>query len=126
MWIPLHPKVTLGLRLDSQWVNGTAPFYAVPYIQLRGIPAFRYQDETVLMGEVEATWQVVPRWSILGFAGSGRASDTLDQLDTATSRNTFGTGFRYLIARKYGLHSGVDVAAGPEDTYVYIQIGSAW
>ena len=126
MWIPLHPKVTLGLRLDSQWVNGTAPFYAVPYIQLRGIPAFRYQDETVVMGEAEATWQVVPRWSILGFVGSGRAADTLDQLGTATSRNTFGTGFRYLIARKYGLHSGVDVAAGPEDTYVYIQIGSAW
>ena len=36
------------------------------------------------------------------------------------------TGFRYLIVRKFGLHSGVDVARGPEDTYLYIQIGSAW
>ena len=125
-WIGLHPKVTLGLRLDTRWVNGDAPFYAVPYIQLRGIPAFRYQDEIVLMGEVEATWQIVPRWSVLGFVGSGRAADTLDQLDSATGRNTFGAGFRYLIARKFGLYSGVDVAHGPEDTYVYIQIGSAW
>jgi hypothetical protein len=125
-WIGVHQKVTLGLRLDARWVNGDTPFYAVPYIQLRGIPAMRYQDEIAVMGEVEATWQVSMRWSVLGFVGSGRAAGTLDQLDSAPGRNTFGTGFRYLIARKYGLHSGVDVARGPEDTYVYIQIGSAW
>ena len=125
-WIGVHPKVTLGLRLDTQWVNGDAPFYAVPFIQLRGIPAFRYQDEVVLMGEVEATWQVSPRWSILGFVGSGRAADTGDQLDNAEARNTYGPGFRYLLARKFGLHGGVDVARGPEETYVYVQVGSAW
>ena len=125
-WIGIHPKVTLGLRLDARWANGDTPFYAVPYIQLRGIPAYRYQDDVALMGEVEATWQVVPRWSILGFVGSGRAADSLDQLGSETGRHTYGTGFRYLIARKYGVHSGVDVARGPEETYVYIQIGSAW
>ncbi len=125
-WISIHPKVTLGLRLDARWANGDTPFYAVPYIQLRGIPALRYQDDIAVMGEVEATWQVFTRWSILGFVGSGRAADTLDQLGSAPGRNTFGAGFRYLIARKFGLHSGVDVARGPEDTYIYIQIDSAW
>lgn len=125
-WIGIHPKVTLNLRLDARWSDGKAPFYAVPYIQLRGIPAFRYQDDVVIMGEVEGTWQILPRWSILGFVGSGRAADKPDQLGSATGRHTFGAGFRYLIARKFGLHSGIDVARGPEDTYVYIQIGSAW
>lgn len=33
---------------------------------------------------------------------------------------------RYLIARKLGLYAGLDVARGPEDTVVYLQIGSAW
>jgi len=125
-WIGIHKKVTLGLRLDGRWVNGDTPFYAVPYIQLRGIPAFRYQDNIAVMGEVEATWQVLSRWSVLGFVGSGRAANKLEQLDTVPGRNTFGAGFRYLIARKFGLHAGVDVASGPEDTFIYIQIGSAW
>jgi hypothetical protein len=33
---------------------------------------------------------------------------------------------RYLIARKLGLYAGIDVARGPEDTVVYVQVGSAW
>jgi len=37
-----------------------------------------------------------------------------------------GAGFRYELARAYGLHMGLDVARGPDDTAVYIQIGSAW
>ena len=37
-----------------------------------------------------------------------------------------GAGFRYLIARKLGLYTGIDVARGPETTAFYIQVGSAW
>jgi hypothetical protein len=37
-----------------------------------------------------------------------------------------GVGVRYFIARKLGMHIGVDVARGPEDTVVYLQVGSAW
>ena len=39
---------------------------------------------------------------------------------------TGGTGFRYELARKYGLHMGLDVAFGPDDPVVYVQFGSAW
>ena len=98
----------------------------VPFIKLRGIPALRYQDDVAVMGEVEARWQFLSRWSILGFVGSGRVAESFSDLDIATSRSTFGAGFRYLIARKFGLHTGMDIARGPEKTYLYIQIGSAW
>jgi len=125
-WLPVHKKVTLGLRLEGSLSDGDTPFYAVPFIKLRGIPALRYQDDVAVMGEAEARWQVFSRWSILGFVGSGRVAESFSDLDKATSRNTFGAGFRYLIARKFGLHSGLDIARGPEKTYVYIQIGSAW
>jgi hypothetical protein len=37
-----------------------------------------------------------------------------------------GVGVRYLLARKLGLHVGLDLARGPEDTVVYLQVGSAW
>jgi hypothetical protein len=39
---------------------------------------------------------------------------------------TGGTGFRYEVARRYGLHMGVDVAFGPDDPAIYVQFGSAW
>ena len=44
----------LGWRLDGRFANGDTPFYALPYIDLRGIPALRYQGEDGLMTEVEA------------------------------------------------------------------------
>ncbi len=37
-----------------------------------------------------------------------------------------GTGFRYLISKRHGMHMGVDVGFTEEDTAVYIQFGSAW
>jgi hypothetical protein len=37
-----------------------------------------------------------------------------------------GTGFRYELARKYGLHMGVDLAFGPDDPIIYVQFSSAW
>ena len=70
---------------------------------------------------------ISPRWSVLGFTGVGFAgSDGLDDLDDEGPQGVVGAGVRYLIARKYGLHAGVDVAQGPEDTVVYLQFGQAW
>jgi hypothetical protein len=30
------------------------------------------------------------------------------------------------VARRLGIHTGFDVAVGPEDWVFYIQVGSAW
>ena len=46
--------------------------------------------------------------------------------DRDQSVTTAGAGFRYLIARSYGLHMGMDVAFGPDDPVLYIVFGSAW
>ena len=37
-----------------------------------------------------------------------------------------GLGFRYELARKFGLHAGVDIAYSPGTTAVYFQVGNAW
>ena len=37
-----------------------------------------------------------------------------------------GGGFRYLIARRFGLRVGLDLAVGPEDKVLYMGLGSAW
>ena len=32
----------------------------------------------------------------------------------------------YRLAKKQGLQAGVDIARGPEDTSIYLTVGSAW
>ncbi len=123
---PLTDTLVLGLRGEVDTLNGEAPFYEYPFINLRGIPAMRYQGETVTVGEAEFRWNIVSRWSLMLFGGAGRAEsiDTLDaDEDTVFTK---GIGFRYFVARRFGAHAGVDVAKGPEDTALYITFGQAW
>jgi hypothetical protein len=43
---------------------------------MRGIAAARYQGSHVTTVEGELTWQANYRWSLLGFAGAGRAANS--------------------------------------------------
>lgn len=116
----------LELRLDGQYVDGSLPFYSVPYIDLRGIPIMRYQGRAVAVGEVEVRWNFHPRFSGIGITGIGKAADKASNFDMVPSRNTVGAGIRYKVARKLGMYAGIDVARGPEDTYWYLEMGTAW
>jgi hypothetical protein len=125
-WWQLFPNTVLGVRADGRFADGDIPFYAVPFIQLRGIPALRYQGENVIVGEIEPRWDVTYRWSLLAFLGSGWANDSLDGIFDSTARVAYGGGFRYLLAKRLGLRVGVDIARGPEETAIYLTIGSNW
>ena len=58
--------------------------------------------------------------------GDDRTADNFGDLFSATTRTSVGAGFRYRLARQLGLRVGLDVARGPEDTYVYLVMESAW
>jgi surface antigen Omp85-like protein len=122
----LRPRVTLGVRGGATFTFGETPFYMLPYVSLRGAPVMRYQGEEEAETEVEARWQFYKRWSVVGFAGGGAAWNDFERLDDRVGVVTGGTGMRYELAHKYGLHAGVDVAFGPDGTAFYIQFGSAW
>jgi len=125
-YTPLGEDLILGLRGDYQLATDGTPFFALPFIGLRGVPALRYQDRRTAVAESELRWNVTRRWALLGFVGAGRAfgrTDSFTDADTVVAR---GAGIRYLLARKLGLYGGIDVARGPEESAFYIQIGSAW
>ncbi len=122
----LSEKFYLGFRAEAQAVDGDVPFYGYPFVQLRGVPAMRYQGERVLDLEVEGRWQFYKRWSLIGFVGKGFAGGDIPRFDTDDNIVTYGAGFRYLLARKFNMHVGIDVAKGPEDTAFYLQMGHAW
>jgi hypothetical protein len=120
---PLDP-LQVGVRLDASFLDGDAPFWALPFISLRGIPALRYQGENVVTGEVQGAWSFHPRWQVLGFVGAGQATQERDDLGDAKTHVAYGGGFRYLAVRKLGLNMGIDVAKGPEDTVFYVSFGT--
>jgi hypothetical protein len=125
-FIPLTREFLLGLRGEVTASFGDAPFYMRPYIELRGAPKMRYQGDETALVEAELRWQFWNRWSAVGFAGTGQAWNDADAFDDKKSIVTGGTGFRYELAREYGLHVGLDVAVGPDSTAIYLQVGSAW
>ena len=119
-------KLVLGVRLEGDFSTGEVPFYDAPFIDMRGIPAMRYQGENVFVGELEGRWDLTPRWSLVGFIGSGWTADSFSELNDESGKVAGGGGFRYLIARRYGMRVGLDVARGPEDTVVYLAVGGNW
>ena len=125
-YFPLKKEFILGVRADGRAARGDVPFYQLPFIELRGIPVARYQDENAAVAEAELRWDVTPRWALIGFLGAGRAWGSTTNFSDADTAKAWGVGFRYLIARRLGLYMGADVARGPEDTAFYIQAGSAW
>jgi len=125
-WIPLTHTLILGLRLDTRFSTGDIPFYAQPYVDLRGVQKGRYQDSNAISTEAELRWEVTPRWSLLGFTGLGKAYGRLESFSQAPNVTSVGAGFRYLIARKLGVSIGIDVAHSKDQNAFYIQVGSAW
>ena len=121
-----HWRTALKVEINYADADEFLPPYATPYIDMRGIPAARYQGQSVAMSEFEITYQFNLRWSVNAFTGIGKASNDIADLTSSSSRISNGLGFRYLIARRYDFNMGVDIAKGPEDTVLYIQAGSAW
>lgn len=125
-YFPVSQRVFVGTRFLNNYTIGDVPFYARPTIRLRGVPMVKYQDRNTMEFETEVDVNVNTRWSLLGFAGMGNAYSSIDEFDDGKSVRTLGTGFRYLLIRKFGARFGMDFAASPDDFAFYIVFGSSW
>lgn len=125
-WIPISHNLISGFRAEYQNLWGDAPFFMLPYIAMRGIPIARYQGNVIGLGETEWRWDFTPRFSVVGFAGAGKAVLDGDSWGDAAWRASGGAGGRYLIARKLNLRMGMDVARGPEQWAYYFVFGTSW
>ncbi|MCP2002741.1 UNVERIFIED_ORG: hypothetical protein J2Y78_001281 [Buttiauxella agrestis ATCC 33320] len=123
---PLSRDFTLALAGNYQSLSNHdshLPPMARPYIKLRGISQYRYQGDYVGTVQTQLEWQMTPRWVLQGFVGAGSASNDADDL-FHTAEVAWGGGFRYLIAREFGLHTGIDVAFSDNEQAVYFNVGA--
>ena len=141
---PLSEDLILGLRLEGEGVHASdgdsVPFITRPSINMRGIPAMRYQGEKMMTGEVQLRWEFIERWNMVFFGGAGKVFGDEYNFEPgigAVQKNVSfkdadlhpagGVGFRYELARKFGLWGGLDFATSEENDFAfYITIGSAW
>ena len=125
-WVPVSTHIYSGFRAEYQHMWGDAPFYLLPFVNMRGIPVARYQGNSTALVETEWRWDVSSRWSLVGFGGSGKAMQKDDSFQDASWHFAGGAGGRYMIARKLNLRAGVDVARGEESWAYYLVLGSYW
>ncbi len=124
---PISHKLFSAWRYEGNFLVGNAPLYAYPYLVMRGIPAMRYQSDNTVLAETEWRYNVYKRWSLLAFAGAGKAYESVNAFNDAQWVHNVGTGFRYEIARLLGVHTGMDFAWGNgEDFAFYIVFGTSW
>jgi hypothetical protein len=123
---PLSRSLFFSIRGAGKVSSDGTPFYLRPFVMLRGVQALRYQGEQAGEAEIELRWQLHPRFSLVGFAGAGVARSEITRNNREQTVTAGGAGFRYLLARKCGLHMGVDVAVGPDEPIFYVVFGNAW
>ncbi|MHC4957269.1 MAG: hypothetical protein ACYTGN_02755 [Planctomycetota bacterium] len=70
--------------------------------------------------------QVTDRWGFVLFAGAGQVAGDFSDLGSESTVWAAGGGFRYTLAKKYGMQAGIDAAYSDGTTTFYITIGSAW
>jgi len=119
-------RLAWRLAMESANADDFLPTFALPSLNIRGIPAARYQGKSIAQTELEVSWDINTRWTLKVFSGMGRVADSFEGLGSTENYLANGTGFRYFIAKRYGIRAGIDIARGPDETAWYITAGSAW
>jgi len=126
-YLPISRKVFSGWRFDASFMFGDAPYYTLPFVQLRGVPSMQYQSDNTMVVETQWDFVVYKRWKLDVFTGLGKAFTGFNQFGAATLVYNYGIGFRYLMASAFGLDMGMDFAFSNNGEFAfYLIIGSAW
>lgn len=115
-----------GFRVETQHQFGEVPFFLESGINLRGVPAARYQGTSTYLLETEQRYDFSLRWSGIAFGGVAKALPQNQSFKEGPWVHNYGLGVRYLLARLFKLRMGVDLAWSNEDFGYYIVFASAW
>jgi outer membrane translocation and assembly module TamA len=78
MWFhPVSKTLFFGVRGTVNYSSEDTPFYLKPGIIQRGVEAVKYQGDDTAEVEAELRWQFNPRFSLVGFAGTGTARNEI-------------------------------------------------
>ncbi|WP_333912504.1 BamA/TamA family outer membrane protein [Vibrio coralliirubri] len=128
VYVPLATQWTLAFAANYQNFQSDELFLSPttqPYIQLRGVSSYRYQGDEITTLQSQVVFDIDDRWNVSGFYGYGRAKEEAE-LSQDQTVGAYGVGFRYQIARRYGLRIGMDLARSDDENAFYISLGSGF
>lgn len=132
VYIPIAERWTLAFAGDYQYYNSSEVVLSPtvkPYVGLRGVASYRYQGDDIITLQSQVTYDIDNRWSVSAFYGAGMARVENDLTNEITDNNidAYGAGFRYQIARRYGLRLGMDLAFSSDgENAIYFNVGSGF
>lgn len=128
VYIPVADKWTLAFAGNYQNFNAEDTYVSPtsrPYVGLRGVSSYRYQGDEVGTVQSQVTYAIDNRWKVSAFYGIGVTKDE-SSISNDETVDAYGVGFRYQIARRYGLFLGADVAFSDDDNAIYFSVGSGF
>ena len=125
-YVPVSDKVNGAFRFNGQFSQDGIPFYAKPFVKLRGVPAARYQGNQVMVVETQWRCNFYKSLSVLGFTGTGKAMDSLEDFGSSDWIYNYGVGARLALKKLFNLRVGADAAWSNEDFAWYISVGSSF
>jgi hypothetical protein len=123
---PCAKKWISGFRVETNFMFGDPPFYALPSLALRGVPAVRFQGYTTALIETEQRVDLSLRWSAISFCRIGKSNGTNESFGDAETAYNLEAAFGILLQDYSGIRAGIDVAKGPDSWGWYIVFGHNW
>jgi hypothetical protein len=127
---PVGDKHVLAWRTAGKIVEGDAPFFALAWfgsgVDLRGYTPGRYIGESMFTAQAEWRWRATPRWGFTAFAGAGKVSGALGDIDTDSWLPAGGVGVRFRLTKALPLNMRADFAWGRDDSTFSLSIGEAF
>lgn len=92
----------------------------------RGYPVGRYQDRTLLAGQVEYRRGIYRKLGGVVFGGVAEVAPTLHDFTSSDLLPSVGIGIRYMVSEIHRLNLRADLAQGRDETTLYVSVGEAF
>jgi outer membrane protein assembly factor BamA len=126
-YLELTPNLVLAGQARVAAASGNPPFFALPYITLRGFPAGKYLNDVTWQAQAELRWRVIWRIGVVAFAGVGQTAPNLDAFTDSKVLYSGGAGLRFIASESERVNLGIDYArASDGDSALYFRIGEAF
>jgi outer membrane protein assembly factor BamA len=126
-YLELTPDLVLAGQGRVAAAAGDAPFFALPYITLRGFPGGKYLNDVTWQAQAELRWRVFWRIGVVAFAGVGQTAPNLRDFLDSDVLYAGGAGLRFVASESERVNLGIDYArASDGDSAVYFRIGEAF
>lgn len=129
-YLGLSGPSVLAMRAAGCHADGDVPFFDLCMLgaknDIRGYTPGRYQDRTLLAGQVEYRRSLHRKFGVALFGGLAQVGRNLHAFHLSGWLPGAGAGLRYMVSEVHKINLRADVARGRDETTLYISVGEAF